>query len=205
LRISVQNGNAPGSPNQEYWYDFARGIWTGPHSFPPSLIQPYKNTFIMAPLGVPATLFQSDVVQSGTSTYVENSQQMTWNWSTAMLPDVDTMTENCVTESVLDLALSATIPSMAINALDQNGQILGSVAIASPGGATIWGAFTWGAAPWGGSPDALAPRQLPWAAPIVFTRLQLQATGQSSVGIKIGTLHMRYQILRYLTNLGAVA
>lgn len=205
LRISVQNGLAPNSPNQEFWYDFARGIWSGPHSFPASLIQPYSNTFVMAPIGVPATLFRSDPVQSSTSTFVENSQQMTWNWATSMLPDVDTMTQNNMTESVLDLALSPSIPSINVNALDQNGQVLGAVSIASPSGATVWGAFTWGVAPWGGTPDALAPRQLPWPAPVVFNRLQLQATGQSTSGIKVGTLHLRYQILNYLSNLGAVA
>ena len=32
---------------------------------------------------------------------------------------------------------------------------------------------------------------------MVFTRIQLQVTGQSSAGVKVGTLHLRYQILRY--------
>lgn len=205
LRISTQNGLASGSPNQEFWYDFARGIWSGPHTFPASLIQPYSNTFVEAPIGVMAALWRSDPVQSGTSTYVENGQQLTWNATCAMLPDTDQMTENAMTEATLDLALSATIPNINVYALDQNGQVLNSVQITTPGGATIWGSFTWGAAPWGGAPNALAPRQLPWTKPVVFTRIQLQAVGQSSAGVKVGTYHLRYQILRYLSNLGAVA
>ena len=122
LRITTQNGLAPCSPTQEFWHDFARGIWSGPHTFPASLIQPYSNTFVMAPMGVLASLWQSDPVQSATSTYVENGQQMTWNSTCAMLPDTDQMTENSMTEATLDLALSATIPNILVNALDQNGQ-----------------------------------------------------------------------------------
>ena len=206
LRISVQNGNAPGSPNQEYWYDFARGIWTGPHTFPASLIAPYKNTFIEAPISVTASLWQSDAVQSGTSTYVENAVQLTWSYATSMLPDTDKMTENSMTEGVLDIATPSTIPPVGVSALDQNGQVLGTVNLIPPAASpTIWGSFTWGAAAWSGVPVALAPQQLQWKAPIVFTRMQIQATGQSAAGVKLGTLHLRYQILRYLSNLQAVA
>jgi hypothetical protein len=39
----------------------------------------------------------------------------------------------------------------------------------------------------------------------VFARLQLQANGQSAAGIKIGTAHLRYQVLGYTPNLQAVA
>lgn len=205
LRISTQNGLASGSPNQEFWYDFARGIWSGPHTFPASLIQPYNNTFVMAPIGVTASLWTSDAVQSGTSTYVENAVQLTYNWTCSLLPDTDKMTENAMTEATIDLALASSVPNVGVSALDQNGVVLNTVSIAAPAGGTIWGAFTWGAAPWGGVSNALAPRQLPWTKPVVFTRMQIQVTGQSAAAVKIGTLHLRYQILRYLSNLLAVA
>ena len=68
---------------------------------------------------------------------------------------------------------------------------------------TVWGNFIWGSALWSGSAQALSPQQLPWTEPIVFTRMQLQATGQSAAGVRLGTWHFRYQILRYLTNLVA--
>lgn len=201
LRVSTQNGNAPASPNQEYWYDFARGIWHGPHTLPMALIQPYKNTFVGQPVALPGTLWQSDAVQSGTSSFVENGAQLLWNYLTPMLPDTDKMTNSAITESTLDIALSSVIPNIAVNALDENGAIQGSVVISSPtGGGTIWGSFVWGAAPWSGTPSAIAPYQLPWPRPIVFTRLRIQASGLAAQSIKIGGLHLRYQILRYLSN-----
>src|SRR5207247_11259295 len=43
LRISVQNGIALETPFQEWWYDFDRQIWTGPHTFPESYIKGYTN------------------------------------------------------------------------------------------------------------------------------------------------------------------
>jgi hypothetical protein len=200
MRISVQNGAAQGAPNQEFWYDVARGIWSGPHTFPMSLVQPYNNTFIGQPITVPGSLWQSDAVQSSTSTYVEDGQQMTWIWSTPMLPDTDHMTNNAMTETTLDLALSSTFPTVQVSALDENSAVQNSVQVQSTGSTTIWGAFTWGAALWGSALNSLAPRQLPWTIPIVFTRLGIQASGQSAQGVIVGTMHLRYQILRYLSN-----
>lgn len=205
MRISTQNGNAPGSSNQEYWYDFARGIWSGPHTFPATVIEAYNNTFITVPIGVTNSLWQSDVVQAGTSTFVENGSHLVWNWVTPMLPDTDQMAQNSMTEGTLDMALASTIPNINVNAIDQNGAVLNSVQIVTPTGAPQWGSAVWGSFLWGGPPNALAPRQLPWTKPVNFVRLQLQATGLAAGGVKIGTMHLRYQILRYLSNLSAVA
>jgi len=203
LRVSVQNGNASGSPNQEYWYDLARQIWSGPHTFPFSQIQPYAGTFIGAPIGVTASLWQSDPVQSITSTFVENSVQLSWVASTPLLPITDQMVNKAMTEAIWFLGLSASFPVVTISALDENASVLNSVTVNASGTATIWGSFVWGAALWGGQNNAMAPRQLQWTEVIVFTRLQIQASGTSAQGVKIGTLQFRWQILRYLSSIAA--
>ena len=100
IRISVQNGNATGSPNQEYWYDIPRACWSGPHSFPASQIQVYNNTFIVAPISAQAALFQSDAEQSLTSTYVENGVQLTHAFGTTLLPNTQQMSENAMVETL---------------------------------------------------------------------------------------------------------
>ena len=204
MRITLQNGNAPGSPNQEYWYDVARQIWSGPHTFPMALIAPYNGTFVGVPLAQTDALWRSDQVQSDTSTFVENGAQMAWNYATPLLPDTDKMTNNCMTETLLDIALAPAVANATVNALDQSGNVLNTAQIMPPAAAgTVWGNFIWGSALWSGSAQALSPQQLPWTEPIVFTRMQLQATGQSAAGVRLGTWHFRYQILRYLTNLVA--
>lgn len=197
LRISVQNGDAAGSPNQEYWLDIPRVCWSGPHSFPASQIKPYNNTFIMAPVGVSAKLFLSDIAQSLTSTYVENGVQTTFSWTTALLPDSDQMSEIAMVETTLYMALTANNP-IQCSALDQNDAIIDTVSISTTGSGTIWGQFIWGQALWQGAQNALYPRQLKWHIPIVFRRLALSAQGLCASGFKIGQAQMRYQILGYL-------
>lgn len=197
LRISVQNSNAAGTPNQEYWYDIPRQCWSGPHTFPASQIDAYNNTFILAPVGVTAKLFASATAQSTTSTFTENGAQMAYTWQTALLPDTGQMSELAMVETTLYMALTAG-GTVQCSALDQNGAILDSVNILSTGSGTIWNAFIWGQALWQGVQNALFPRQLKWHIPIVFRRLALQAQGVCAAGFKIGQAQLRYQILGYL-------
>jgi hypothetical protein len=205
IRISVQNGNAFGNPNQEWWYDIARKCWHGPHTFPASLIQPYTNTFIMCPIGVPGSLWQSDPVQGPTSLFVENGTQLNWGYSTAFLPNTKQMNGCAMTEALLECALSSSAPAINVSAVDPNAFTFDTVTVSITGAATIWGAFIWGQAVWGAPQGALLPRQLQWHLPIVFAKLAIQASGQSNSAVRLGALHLRYQMLRYWQNLGAVA
>jgi hypothetical protein len=52
---------------------------------------------------------------------------------------------------------------------------------------------------------ALAPYEVPWTLPLVFSRATMLATGQSYIGLKVGTWHMRYQVLRTFVNTSAAA
>lgn len=207
LRITTQNGSLGSKPQQEYWYDFGRQIWSGPHTFAASLIESYNQTFIVAPIAVIGSLWQSDVIQSSTSSFVENGNQLMWQWQTSLLPDTDQMTNNCMTEGTLDLSLPPNSSPVVVNALDQNSSSISGVAIQpQTSGATIWGAFTWGGAKWsGGLAAALAPYELQWTLPVVFSRMSIVASGQSAANFKVGALHTRYQILRQLTNTQAAA
>jgi len=195
-RVTTQNGNLPGSPNYEYWYDFARQIWSGPHTFPMNQILPWRGTFVCAPIASLASLWESDSIQNGT--------QLSWSWNTPLLPDTDEITNNAMTEGSIDLAFA---PGGAVNVSveDQNSAVIDTVSISATGAPTIWGAFTWGAAVWGGAANALAPQQLQWHFPITFARMSLQATGQSAGQVRVGALHMRYQMLKQYVNIGAAA
>ena len=198
LRISTQNGHALGTPFQEYWYDIARQIWTGPHTFPASMIQPYNNSFVVAPVGVTGKLFMSDVVQSSSSVFTENGNLLSYTWATALLPDTDQMCENAMIETTIYMALDAGGGDVVVRATDQDGTIIDTVTIALAGASTIWGGFQWGQALWGGARSALYPRRVNWSIPIVFRRLSLSAAGTCTTEFKIGRTHMRYEQLGYL-------
>lgn len=197
LRISLQNGAALGAPNQEFWFDFARQVWSGPHTFPFSLIDAIGNTFVGQPLSALGGLFQSDVVQSATSTFVENGTQMSFTWQTAMLPDTEQMTENATVETTLMLAIN-TGAIYSVTAVDQNDSTYATALVQGVGTATIWGQFQWGQALWGGLLAALAPQWIQWPFPIVFRRLSIKLQGNSSAAFKAGTLQLRYEQLGYL-------
>jgi len=198
LRITAQNGAALGNPNQEYWLDFARQCWTGPHTCAASLIFPFSNKFIMAPVGSTAALYTSDVVQTLTSTYTEFGAALSFTWQTSMLPDTDQMCENNMLETTLYMALVSGGAAITCKAIDQDSNTLNSVTVSVTGTQTLWGQFQWGQALWSGGTSALFPRQLAWTIPVVFRRVSIQATGTSAQGIKIGRLHLRYEMLGYL-------
>lgn len=197
LRISTQNGNAVGSPNQEYWLHFNRGIWTGPHTFPASGITAFGNDFILAPVGVPATLFNSAIRQELTSTFQENGVDLTYSYATSLLPDTDQMCENSIVESTLYMAMIAGAP-VQVQALTQNATVIDSISVSITGTLTQWGQFQWGQALWQGSSQQLYPQKLNWTKPIVFRRMQITASGPSVAGFRIGRMHMRYEMLGYI-------
>src|SRR3984957_13191635 len=74
-RVQVQNGVAIGNP-QQWWYDTVRQLWSGPHTQAASLMAAYAGTFLVTIQGAGAIVFQSDPVQSSSSTFVENGTQM---------------------------------------------------------------------------------------------------------------------------------
>ena len=200
IRISVQNGAKAGTPFEEYWYDFGRQIWHGPHTFPASLIETWNNTFIECPQGVTHSLWQSDPVQSGTSSFVENGTALTWSWTTPFLPDTDQMNNVAVTETSVMVAFGVGTSIINVAALQQNGSVVNQVSLQQTTSVTTWGAFNWGQAPWGGTVNNLTSYAIPWTTEIVANRLALQMTGLSAQGVKLGTAHLRYQMLKYLVN-----
>lgn len=197
-RVQVQNGAASGSPQQQYWFDFVRGVWSGPHSIATNIMVPFGATFVVSLQGVNGEMYRSDPVQSSTATYVENGRQLTYTFSTAMLPDTDQMSEIAMVETTVAMALPAQGAPATAAFINQDVTVLDTVLIPSPASSTIWGAFIWGQAPWQGSVSNLYPRRLAWHYPLVFRRGQLQVTGASSSGVKIGRTHFKYQVLGYL-------
>lgn len=202
LRVSVQNGSVNGQPYQEWWYHFTRRVWTGPHSFPAALIAPYNNnaisTFIMAPQGVAASLWQSDAVPGLNSTYVENGANLSFAYQTSLLPDNQSAAMNQVVESAQAFALPGAL-SVTVLVADEAGAQLGLVILSggNPEG-TTWGAFVWGSFPWGSSVGPFRQVRHKWPAPLVFKQMSVRVTGQSMGGFVLGNLYAEYQILRYL-------
>ncbi len=197
LRISVQNGYLPSTPFQEYWYDVTRKIWSGPHNFPASLIQPWQGTFVVHPAGIPGTTWKSDVQASSATTYTENGVPLQFAHQTSLLPDNQEMHENALVESAAALAMPGGY-TLTVTAVDENDNNLNTTTLQTSGSLTVWGAFTWGGTVWSGAQSALRQYRIPWTAPLVYKQASQILQGSCVPGLKIGNSYFRYQQLGYL-------
>lgn len=203
LRVSVQNGNVNGQPVQEYWLHLKRKVWTGPHSFPASLIQAYTggsggNTFILAASGINAQLWQSATIPSANSTYIENSVAMSFAWQSVLYPDNQKMSANMIVETSIGAALPQN-ETLSVLISDEQGNQINQIALSGgQASGSIWDSFDWGAADWGAAQSAFDQYQLEWDQPLIFKQMSLRMTGQSMAGLVLGNLYFRYQPLGYL-------
>lgn len=198
LRIAVQNGNKSGLPYEEYWYDMARKTWTGPHTCVSSLLAPYQNSFITTPQGVMATLWNSPVAQSLTSSFVENGAALNWAFRTALFPDSDQESYMSLGQTTVNVAYGSAVQSYTASVGDENGNTLSAVPLSGGAGASLWGGMIWGVSSWGGPAQALHPRRCDWSAPVVFRRLYFDLRAPSQAGIKIGDIFSKVRTLGYV-------
>ncbi len=203
FRISLNTSTASGVVNQDYWYDIGRGCWSGPHTFPASLVEPYSSTFIMTPIDVLGKLFQSDSVQVQSSVFIENGFQLSFNWQTSNLPDIQTMSELNMLETTINIAGSTNNVTYQVKFVTSDGAVLDTVTLAIAATTTRWGAFTWGGAVWSVSTTGLSPVPINWHNPIVFRKGGLALSGFSYAGFKIGDMFLRYEQLGYLQQVAA--
>lgn len=180
LRITVKNGLVNGTPAEEYWYDLPRSAWHGPHTFPARLIQPWRSTFVEAPLARTAELWQSDAFATLTSGYTENGYPMSFFAETVLLPDNASMAMNAVVEGDLMCAASSTLP-IQVTAFDEIGALL---AVAEP------------IAPNAGN-EAVRQRATNWDRPLIFKQMSVRMTGLSGRSVRLGNLYQRYEVLGY--------
>lgn len=193
-RISVQNGGVAGTPSVEYWYDIARQNWSGPHTLPTDLAVPYGNTFIVAPRGILGSLWQSDVVVTPATSYVENGGTMYCAMQTALLPDTNTMTSNQMVETLVEIELPQNPGVVVLSPRDEdNNTIIPPVILADTSPVSYWGSAIWGASLWSGATGALRRLSIPWSKPIIFTRMSLYISFTASAGARVGAMLLRHQ------------
>lgn len=197
-RICTQNDNANGSPYQEYWYDYRRKGWTGPHSFRQDLAVPYQATTIIFNSNSVPGLWTSDVVQSGTSTFTENGSALSWLWRTAPLQDDGSLYEGSAVLSVIDMQLPNNGESYTFSAIDVNHGVLASGVITASLSGSTWGTLTWGLGLWNYTNYGLDRYNIPWSAPLAFSRLIIQGVGVSAEAFKIGKLTVGNQPTKYV-------
>jgi hypothetical protein len=179
LRVSLQNSLLAGTPWQEYWFDLTRKNWSGPHTFPSTMIDGYAKDFIVAPQAAPANLFTSAIQPEGATSFVENGVSLTWTFQTVVLMDNQQMAESEIAEMQVK-ATPAADTTMAVTVVDQNGATIATVT------------YTFGAI------TGLVARQISFTAPVVYNRMAIKITGASALGVQIGDIYVRARVLGYM-------
>ncbi len=180
LRVTTQSRLA--ERFQEFWFDLARQIWHGPHTFPASLIQSWRTSFLVSPVGIEHSLWQSDSYHTATTVFVENEEQMLWVAETVLLPDNAVMAMNAMVQASIMFSLAPPL-AIEVMALDEDRGIIDQ-------------AFAQGIA------SAMRQRSLNWSEPVVFKQMTLLAKGQSDGSLRLGNLYLGIAPVNYLNDGG---
>ena len=199
IRISIQNGTTTGQPFQEYWFDMARKVWSGPHTCAASMLSPWGNTFVMAPVSTTGVLWQSDVVQSATSQFTEGGVALTWLWETCTLPDNGIEAMACLYQTQMLMSYGSPGQQFVMSATDQDDNVYASYSFTGGSSASQWGSMTWGTSTWGGVSLNPVYVDINWPMPVVFRRLELAMGGTSVGGLRLGALFGKVKALGYIT------
>lgn len=187
---------------QEYWFNTKLNIWTGPHTFPSTLItaNPVGADFILSSLSAGPGLWLSDSIGTAVDSYVELGQTLNCSALTSLMPDNQLMTMSSLggQSTAIGLASSGGFTA-TISFVRENGQQLNTVQIPVPGQTeAIWGSFIWGSANWGAPASKFAQYGVNWTEPLVFKQGAIGVSFPAGPGNLMGNIYLRIEPLGYL-------
>lgn len=210
IRFNIPNTYSVGTILYEFFYHLSRKVWSGPHTFPASLVCGFGNSFIIAPVGVTGVLHRSNIVPTSADTYVENGSLMQWQFVTPLVPQTDDMAMHEVIEQTIGFA-GITSDDYEFSFIDELNNIIASTTIThttdptAPGpaiwGTAIWGDFIWGDTTVSSYNIGYSTFQLAYNEPIVFKQAFFMGSGPSSSALKIGAINTRLRELGYTIGL----
>lgn len=184
----------------DYWFDERRRRWNGPHSFAYDCASALAGFFVLTGAGNPGLIIQSSPTRLLTSVYNDLGAPCTVTMLSATLPKSQEMSTKQVVETQAEMGGYPSGVSYLVSAQDEQGVQLNQVTVNVPAtNVPLWGAVTWGSFLWT-TAQSIAPRTypIPWTAPLVFEKMQIQVTAASSAAVQIGTLYARYQPTGYM-------
>lgn len=186
----------------DYWFDERKRRWNGPHSFAYDCAGAIGSVFALSSVNHPGLLIASASAPGLSTVYTDLGSPFNVAVLTATLPKVGDMCEKQVCESQIELGGTPLGVTYAIAAQNEQGVILDAVTIAVPAtGLPTWGSgILWGGGALWSAAQNIAPKTypIPWTAPLVFEKMQLQVTAPAGPNVQIGTFFARYQKTGYM-------
>jgi hypothetical protein len=166
----------------EYWWDEIRQLWTGPHTLTYDNIIPSGASFLVSSATNTGVIYQTNVLPGPMDSFTEFGSQLTFTYQTGILPeDVSILSEKALIEHTIFMGF-ATEVILTFTALDPANNVLSTymvtTPIIAPSGPTTYGVF--------------------WPAPIIFNRMSIQISGNSTIGLQLGAMYLHYQALGYI-------
>ena len=181
----------------EYWFDTDRRRWNGPHTWPVDCSSAVGNYFVVSHARNGAMLCRSQVIQDFSSVYSDHGTPLYFSVESSTLPKDATMTEKQVVESTVELSTAGQQVTYKVEALTEKLVVMNTVYIVVNSLAYLWGAFFWGVGYWSSTINIPSVYTVPWTGPLVFQKMAIRISGQSSSNITIGSFFARYQDTGY--------
>jgi len=184
----------------DYWFDERKRRWNGPHSFQYDCGSALAGVFILTSANNPGQLLISQSAPTLASVYTDLGAAYNVTALSSTLPKVGDMFTKQVAESQIELGGAPRGVTYTITAQDEQGVAIDSAAITIPASnVPRWGSMVWGAFRWTSSQNVPpATYAVPWSAPLVFEKMQLQISAVANANVQIGTFFARYQKTGYM-------
>lgn len=186
---------------QEYWFNTKLNIWTGPHTFPSTLItaNPVGSNFIVSSLSAGPGLWTSDAIGDAADSYTELGHLLTCSATTSLMPDNQAMAMNCLAGQSTAIGFASSGGMTAnVTFTRENGQTLDTVTIPVAGQQeAIWGSFIWGSANWGAVASKFAQYGVYWNQTLTFKQGQIGVSFMAGPGNLLGNIYLRIEPLGY--------
>lgn len=192
---TVIEGN---SVTNDYWFDYTRSRWNGPHSFPYHIAVEYNGNFYLGRNDLPGQLFKSAPVQSAASLFTDAGTSYSFDMLSASMPLTGRMNMQQVVESTVELNTGGSTATYNIFAYDDQGALLSSASITATTTAPQWGSVVWGNFTWTSAIKTAHTLRVPWDKPVVFKKLQMEIQGTAVQGVAMKNTYLKYQDAGYL-------
>jgi hypothetical protein len=185
----------------DYWFDEHKRRWTGPHSFAYDCAGALGDVWCLSSANNPGILAQGSPVPNPGFPLTNLGVAMNFTLQSATFPKSGDMAVKQSVEAQIELAAQNGVTSYVITAQNEQGNQIGTSTIQAGVNPPLWGTMIWGAFTWTSASTPLRPKTypVPWAAPLVFEKMQLNITGSITAALGIGTFYARFQKTGYKT------
>lgn len=182
----------------DYWFDFHRKRWNGPHNFKYDCACQVGNYTVLSSAAKGAKLYKGEITQTLQSVFNDAGTALSTHLQSASLPKTGHMFQKQVIESTQELNSSGVANTFTITALDELGNTLNSVSITTPNAVAVWGVGVWlGGGLWTAAQNTPYTYTVPWTLPLVFQKFIIDIIATSALNQAIGTHFSRYSDAGY--------